>query len=98
MKKLLCVMICGLLIACNHDDGNNYQTCGGYDVEMRLGENGDTMTANINGDELELSHVASADGAKYAGILNDIIVVLWNRDEKWTMMLDDDTIIDCVGK
>ena len=65
---------------------------------MQFSDNGDTMRANINGDELELSNVVSASGAKYAGILNDTIVVLWNKGENWTLILDDETIIDCVGK
>ena len=99
MKKLLYMLVCVLpLVACNHEDNNEIQKCGGYDVEMTFSEEGDTMTANINVDELELSHVVSASGAKYAGILNDTIVVLWNQGEKWTLILDDDTIIDCSGK
>ena len=99
MKKLICMLLLVLpLVACNHDDGNEHQICGGYDVEMSFSEDGDTMTANINGDELELSHVVSASGAKYAGILNDTIVVLWNQGENWTLILDDDTIIDCASK
>ena len=99
MKKLLALLGCVMLLsACGHDDGAVHQKCGGYDVDMRIAENGDTMTANINGDELELSNVVSASGAKYAGILNDTIVVLWNKGEDWTMILDDDTIIDCVRK
>ena len=99
MKKFLFLLVCGVLVAaCGHDDGIEHQRCGGYDVEMRFSDNGDTMTANINGDELELSNVVSASGAKFAGILNDTIVVLWNKGENWTLVLDDDTIIDCVGK
>jgi len=99
MKKLLICLVCAIvLVACNRNDNNTNQKCGGYDVEMRFSENGDTMIANINGDELELSNVVAASGAKFAGILNDTLVVLWNRGENWTLILDDDTIIECTGK
>ena len=99
MKKFLILVVCaGLLVACGHNDGIKHQKCGGYDVDMQFSDDGDTMRANINGDELELSHVVSASGAKFAGILNDTIVVLWNKGENWTLILDDDTIIECVGK
>lgn len=99
MKNIFICLVCGIaLAACNQNDGIEHQKCGGYDVEMRFSENGDTMTANINGDELELSNVVSASGAKFAGILNDTLVVLWNKGEKWTLILDDDTIIECTGK
>ncbi len=99
MKKLVFLFVCGVMMAaCGHDDGIEHQKCGGYDVEMRFSDNGDTMQANINGDELELSNVVAASGAKFAGILNDTIVVLWNKGENWTLILDDDTIIECAGK
>ena len=65
---------------------------------MLFSNDGDTLLANINGDELELSHVVSASGAKYAGMLNDTIVVLWGQGEDWSLILDDDTIIECTGK
>ena len=97
MKKLLFAIVFAMpLVACHQNDGIERQKCGGYDVEMRFSEGGETMMANINGDELELSNVVSASGAKFAGILNDTIVVLWNKGENWTLILDDDTIIDCV--
>ena len=99
MKKIFLALICmGTLVACGHDDGIVHQKCGGYDVDMRFSDTGDTMTANINGAELELSNVVAASGAKFAGILNDTIVVLWNKGENWTLILDDDTIIECESK
>ena len=99
MKKFLFMLVCLVaLVSCGHDDGVVHKKCGGYDVEMRISESGDTMVANINGDELELSNVVAASGAKFAGILNDTIVVLWNKGENWTLVLDDDTIIDCASK
>ena len=99
MKKVLAILFCACaLVACDHDDGIEHQRCGGYDVEMRFSDTGETMNANINGDELELSNVVSASGAKFAGILNDTIVVLWNQGENWTLILDDDTIIECESK
>ena len=99
MKKILFMVVCAfVLVACGHDDGNLHQKCGEYDVVMRFSNEGDTLLANINGDELELSHVVSASGAKYAGMLNDTIVVLWGQGEDWSLILDDDTIIECTGK
>lgn len=99
MKKILVCLMCVLaLAACGHKDGIEHQKCGDYDVDMIFSENGETLTANINGDELELSNVVAASGAKFAGILNDTIVVLWNQGENWTLVLDDDTIIDCIAK
>ena len=99
MKKIFCCFFCVFaLAACGHDDGIVHQKCGGYDVDMQFSESGDTMVANINGDELELSNVVSASGAKFAGILNDTFVVLWNKGADWTLILDDDTIIECKSK
>lgn len=99
MRKIFICLVCAFaMTACDHDGGTVHRKCGGYDVDMHFSDNGDTMLANINGDELELSNVVSASGAKYAGILNDTIVVLWNKGENWTLVLDDETIIECESK
>ena len=99
MNRFLIVLLCLFTVsACNHDEKVPVLQCGGYDVQMNISDDGESMHANINGDELELSHVVSASGAKYAGILNDTVVVLWEKGGTWTMMLDDEQIIDCTAK
>ena len=92
-------MLCGFTIAaCNRDEKVPVLQCGEYDVQMTVSDDGEKMHANINGDELELSLVPSASGAKYTGILNDITVVLWSKGDTWTMMLDEEQLIDCSAK
>ena len=79
MKKLMLVgVLCTVLTAC----GQNEPTlvCGGYDVNISLSDDGETLTALINGDEMTLTHAISASGARYVGELNDTIVVL-DRDK-----------------
>ena len=99
MRKLLACAVCLLsLVACNHEEETPALQCGGYDVQMTFADNGETMRANLNGDDVELSHVVSASGAKYAGMLNDTMVVLWSKGDVWTLMLDDEQIIDCAAK
>lgn len=99
MKKFLVSMLClAALGACSHDEKTPIQQCGGYDVQMTFADNGETMTADINGDIVELSRVVVVSGTKYAGILNDTLVVFLSDGEKWTLVLDDDQIIDCMAK
>ena len=99
MKKfLICLMVVFIVSACNRSDETPIVHCGGYDVQMTIADDGNTMHANINGDELDLLLVPSASGAKYSGVLNDIVVVLWNKGNTWTMLLDDEEIIDCQVK
>ena len=97
-KNFIILMAVFAVSACGHNDKTPIQQCGGYDVQMTMSDDGDMMHANINGDELDLTHVVSASGAKYAGTLNDTSVVLWEKSGVWTMMLDDDQIIDCAAK
>jgi len=99
MKKFLVLLLCVFAVsACKRDEKTPVLQCGGYDVQMEISETGETMHANINGDELELTLGPSASGAKYTGTLNDTTVVLWSKGEAWTMMLDDEQIIDCTAK
>ena len=99
MKKILLCLLCVFAVAaCKRDEGVPVLQCGGYDVQMTISESGETMQANINGDELELSLTPSASGAKYTGTLNDTVVVLWEKGDTWTMMLDEEQIIDCSAK
>ena len=99
MKKfLICLMCICALMGCKREEKTPILRCGGYDIQMDIAADGETMHANINGDELDLSLTPSASGAKYSGILNDIVVVLWQKGEVWTLMLDDEQIIDCSAK
>lgn len=99
MKKFIIILLCTFAVAaCGREEKEPVFRCGGYDVQMDIAENGESMHVNINGDELDLSHVVSASGAKYSGILNDTVVVLWEKGNVWTMMLDDEQIIDCTSK
>lgn len=94
----MCLLGLAVLSGCGHDEVVPDLLCGGYDVQMAISDDGESMHANINGDELEMKLVVSASGAKYSGTLNDIVVVLWEKSGTWTMMLDDEQIIDCRGK
>ena len=95
MKKFLSLFV---FAACEHEENTPILQCGGYDVQMDITDDGNTMRANINGDELELSLGPSASGAKYTGTLNDTVVILWQKGDTWTMMLDEEQIIDCHAK
>ena len=99
MKKFLIYVFCIFaLVACKRDEAQHVWHCGAYDVQMNMSDDGNTLHANINGDDLDLLLVPSASGAKYSGVLNDIVVVLWEKGDLWTMMLDDEEIIDCRAK
>lgn len=82
------------LAACGRSDDK--LQCGGYEVLMTMADDGDSLTAVINGDSCALDLVPSADGAKYAGVLNDTNVVLWGQGNSWTLFVgDDDNGIVC---
>ena len=99
MKKILLGLMGVLLLAaCDRPDDVVIYQCDGYDVKMDIVENGETMTADINGDVVELAKIDAASGGKYSGILNDTTVVLMSNGEMWTLMLDDEAIIDCKVK
>ena len=99
MKKIL-ICLLGILVfsGCDKKDNSGLQQCDGFEVQMAFANNGEVLRANINGDDVELSLVQSASGAKYAGILNDTVVVLWEKADKWSLVLDDDRFIDCKAK
>ena len=99
MKKfLVCLICCIMLTACNRNEDVVVQHCGEYDIQIRFDSEGDILHANINGDDVELMHVVSASGARYAGVLNDVAVVLWNKGENWIFSLGDESIIECKAK
>ncbi len=94
MKKLF--LFAGLLFAlaaCN--DKPSLMTCGGYEVDIAMSDDGDEITAVINGDEMVLTRAISASGVRYVGELNDTIVTLWNKGDDWTLYLNDDEMLEC---
>ena len=100
MKKIILCLAVLALGACGTDDGGEkiVRQCGDYAVEFNFADSGAKMHAVINGDTLELENVVSASGARYDGVLNDIAVTLWGKGDSWIMILDDDTVIECVAK
>ncbi len=95
MKKI-CYGFVGLLAlaACDKADDNVY-VCDKYTVEITTSENGDTLTADINGDVVEMNIAPSADGARYVANLNDTEITLWNKGRDWTLFVGDDEPIEC---
>ncbi|MBR1379978.1 MAG: MliC family protein [Alphaproteobacteria bacterium] len=95
MNKVIFVFVIALaLVSCGKTD-KNAVTCGDYEVRMSINDAGDEMTAVINGDELILTLMPSASGARYVGILNDTTVTLWSKGRDWTMFLNDEDAILC---
>ncbi len=101
MKKILLPVLCvAMLGACDKksDDAVIVRQCGDYAVEIKFADDGQKMNAVINGDAVELVNVVAASGAKYDGVLNDTAVTLWGKGADWTMILDEDMVIECVAK
>lgn len=100
MKKALFLLFAvAAVTACDKtDDTVIRRSCGDYAVEITPSADGDTIAAVLNGDALELNHVVAASGAKYDGVLNDTAVTLWNKGQNWTLILDDDMVIECASK
>lgn len=94
MKKVLLPVLMGLaLVGCAKNEEK--VICGEYEVIMTFSDDGETMNAVINGDELALNHAISASGARYVGVLNDTVVTLWGKGNDWTMFLNDEEPIFC---
>ncbi len=92
MKKFAFIFLAALaLTSC--DKSEKLMKCGDYEISKTL--QGDMLTIVINGDEVVLKQTAAASGARYAGILNDTNVVLWNKGNHWTLFLNDEQPIDC---
>lgn len=70
-------------------------TCGAYDVRMVISDDGDTINANVNGDDVSLVRMVSASGARYVGVLNDVEITMWSKGADWTMFIDDGAPIFC---
>lgn len=100
MKRALFLLFaCAVVAACDKtDDGIIRCQCGDYAVEITTSQSGDTINAVLNGDAAEFKLAVSASGAKYDGVLNDTGVTLWNKGADWIMILDDDTVVECVVK
>ena len=94
MKKFLIGMICMFgIVACDVTDDN--LTCGQYDVTMNMSADGDTLDMVVNGDSVQLVLVPSGSGARYAGVLNDTNITMWNKGREWTLFLNDEDPISC---
>ena len=94
MKKV-CLVFIGLLILSACEKKDNIYVCDKYTVEITTNENGDTLTADINGDVVEMKIAPSADGARYVANLNDTEITMWNRGRDWTLFVGDDEPITC---
>ena len=103
MKKII-VGVLGMfaLAACDNADmptAKPIYTCGNYDVEINIADDGNVLHAVISGDAVDLGLAVSASGARYTGVLNDTPIVLWNKGDLWTMFVGSEEImIDCVIK
>lgn len=94
MKKLLfCFIGLVTLVACEKSD--NVYVCDKYTVEINLDESGEKLTADLNGDVVEMNIAQSADGARYVANLNDTEITLWNRGRDWTLIVGDEEPIEC---
>ena len=90
-----CLVFFGLLVFAGCEKKDNIYVCDKYTVEITPAENGDTLTADINGDIVEMKIAPSADGARYVANLNDTEITLWNRGRDWTLFVGDDEPIMC---
>jgi len=94
--KFLLLISAILLGAC--DQNATKMVCGEYDVKYDIINNGDAISAVINGDKVTLNIAISGSGARYVGELNGAIVTLWNSGPDWTMFLNDGAPISCTIK
>lgn len=99
MRKIFVVFAAVFaLCACDRAEHDGGFVCGAYDVTMELADDGDMLHAVLNGDAVDLTRAVAASGAKYQGVLNDTTVILWEKGENWTLMLDEDIVIECDAK
>ncbi|MBO7656319.1 MAG: MliC family protein [Alphaproteobacteria bacterium] len=94
MKKI-CFLFIGVLAFAGCDKPDNVYVCDKYTVEITPTEDGDTLTADINGDVVEMNIAPSGDGARYVANLNDTEITLWNRGRDWTLFVGDEEPIEC---
>lgn len=94
MKKFVFGFV-GLLTLGACERADNVYVCDKYTVEITVGESGEVLTADINGDVVEMNIVPSADGARYVANLNDTEITLWNRGRDWTLIIGDEEPIEC---
>ena len=94
MKKIYFVFI-GLLTLYGCEKSDNVYVCDKYTVEITPAADGEKLTADINGDVVEMNIMPSADGARYVANLNDTEITLWNRGRDWTLFVGDDEPIVC---
>lgn len=100
MKRFMFMLFAACILAgCGADDDNENLICGDYEIAMEFeADNPDILHAVINSDPVDLNITQSASGARYQGVLNDTTVVLWGNGTDWTLMLDEDMIIECASK
>lgn len=98
MKKVLSIVALGLAVsACEKTEVIN-ATCGDYNVEILMSQDGEKLDAVINGDAMTLDIAMSASGARYVGNLNDTVVTLWNKGQDWSLFFNDGEAIVCEVK
>lgn len=68
--------------------------CGNYDVAIEMVDK-DTLKTAINGEKIEMFRAISASGAKYDGRGAATSVSLWNKGEKWSLLLNNGRPIEC---
>ena len=90
-KTLLFLMISIGLVSC--DDSNELMKCGDFEIFASVEQ--DFLLAIINGDKAVLDKTASSSGVRYAGVLNDTAVIMWNQGQKWSLILNNDDPIEC---
>jgi len=101
MIRIFSLMFIGLALAsCGNDATTDVimQQCGDYTVEIKTSPDGDKIDAVLNGDSAVLVNTVAASGAKFDGVINDTAVTLWNKGDNWTLIMDDDMVIECVAK
>lgn len=93
--KRLCFVFVGLLALTGCERANDTYVCDKYTVHIALDESGEKLTADFNGDTVEMNIVPSASGARYVANLNDTEISLWNKGNEWTLFVDDQEPIRC---
>lgn len=54
-----------------------------------------TLKADLNGEKIDMVQTVAASGVKYRGMVYDSSVVLWNRNNNWTLIIDNEAPIPC---
>lgn len=96
MKKIILPVLLSIaLCACESSDNGISVMCGNYNINMKISEDGSSLSALINSKPFEFILSQSASGAKYDASVNGNDVTLWNKGETWTMFVNEDMIFEC---